>query len=331
MLFRNIYKIWKPEMYQGKSVMKRYFEGWYYKFADKKARNIMALIPGVSFDKEGNHPHSFIQFLDDSGISSHYFSDDIKRFSYSPNKAEINIGDSFFSPTKIKVNIEDKSSIIKGTLIFKDITPWPISLFSPGAMGWYAFVPFMECYHGVLSFDHLIEGRLELNGKSIDFSGGRGYIEKDWGRSFPSYHIWIQTNHFNKPGTSLMVSIANIPWLRKSFDGFLIGLWHDAHLYKFTTYTGAKITTFQHDQEKLVIHVQSKHYRLEIEVPYESGVVLQTPVLGEMKGRLSETLIAETKVKLYRKSKSVESLVFNDIGRHTGLEIEGTIPTKLKQ
>ena len=189
----------------------------------------------------------------------------------------------------------------------------------------------MECYHGVLSFDHLIEGRLELNGKSIDFNGGRGYIEKDWGRSFPSYHIWVQTNHFKKPGTSLMASIANIPWLRKSFDGFLIGLWHDAHLYKFTTYTGAKITNFQHDQEKLVIHVQSKRYRLEIEVLYESGVVLQTPVLGEMKGRLSETLTAETKVKLYRKSKSVESLVFNDIGRHTGLEIEGTIPTKLNQ
>ena len=23
-------------------------------------------------------------------------------------------------------------------------------------MGWYAWVPFMECYHGVLSLDHTI-------------------------------------------------------------------------------------------------------------------------------------------------------------------------------
>ena len=331
MLFRNIYKIWKPAMYQGKSTMKGYFEGWYYKLADKEAQNVVALIPGVSFDKEGKNPHCFIQFLDDSGISSHYFSYDIKKFSYSPSKAEINIGDSFFSPTKIAVNIDDKSSSVKGTLNFKDIKPWPVSLFSPGAMGWYAFVPLMECYHGVLSFDHLIEGQLELNRKSIDFSGGRGYTEKDWGRSFPSYHIWIQTNHFNETGTSLMVSIANVPWLRKSFDGFLVGLWHDGRLYRFTTYTGAKIVTFEHDKEKVVIHVQSKRCRLEMEVSHKSGAALRTPVVGEMKGRLSEALNAETKIRLYRIANGMKSLVYEDIGRHAGLEIEGAIPTKFNQ
>ena len=128
-----------------------------------------------------------------------------------------------------------------------------------------------------------------------------------------------------------MVSIANIPWLRKSFDGFLIGLLHDAHLYRFTTYTGAEIINFQHDWEKLAIHVKSKLHRLEIEVSNKSGVVLRTPVVGEMKGRLSETLTAETKIRLYRKSKSIESLVFNGTGRHTGLEIEGVIPVKLNQ
>ena len=39
-------------MYQGKRNMKGYFEGWYYKFADKNELNIGALIPGVSFDKD---------------------------------------------------------------------------------------------------------------------------------------------------------------------------------------------------------------------------------------------------------------------------------------
>ena len=31
---------------------------------------------------------------------------------------------------------------------------WPVKVTSPGAMGPYAFVPFMECYHGVVSMDH---------------------------------------------------------------------------------------------------------------------------------------------------------------------------------
>jgi tocopherol cyclase len=331
LFLRDIRKIWRPEIYHGRVNMKGYFEGWYYKFADKNAQNLGALIPGVSFDKAGSHPHCFIQFLDDAGILSHYFSYDINQFSYSRDNPEIKIGDSFFSPDRIEVNIKDNSNSISGALSFTGITPWPVKLFSPGAMGPYAFVPLMECYHGVLSFDHLIEGQLDLNGKLIDFSGGRGYTEKDWGRSFPSYHVWIQTNHFESPGTSLMVSIANIPWLGKAFDGFLAGLWHNGQLYKFTTYSGARITLFRFDQEKLTVCFQSKRHRLEIEVVYKRGPELRTPVAGDMQGRLSESLSAETRVRLIGLVRGLEKLIFEGTGRHTGLEIEGRLPARLRQ
>jgi len=127
------------------------------------------------------------------------------------------------------------------------------------------------------------------------------------------------------------LSIANIPWMGKSFDGFLIGLWHDGHLYKMTTYTGAKITAFRYDQEKLEIQVQSRHHRLEIEARYKKGAELRIPMVGEMRGRLSESLSAETKVHLYHLAKNVETLIFNGVGRHAGLEIEGNLPIKLKQ
>jgi hypothetical protein len=331
MLFRNIRKIWMPAMYQGKRRARGYFEGWYYKFADRSELNIGALIPGVSFDWSGENPHCFIQFLDDSGTLSHYYRYDISQFSYSRGEPEIRVGKSVFSPTGIEVSIDDPSTSIHGALSFKGITPWPVSLLSPGAMGWYAFVPRMECYHGVLSFDHTIEGLLELNGKAVDFTGGRGYTEKDWGRSFPSYHVWIQTNHFEKPGTSLMVSIANIPWLGRYFDGFLIGLLHDGRIYRFTTYTGARITAFQHDRGRLALRVQSKRHRLEVEVSRKTGAELLTPVVGAMQGRLSENLSAETRVSLSALLANRPSLVFEGTGRHTGLEIEGKIPTELRQ
>lgn len=330
MIFRSARKIWQPAAFQGKIGARGYFEGWYYKFADKSEQHVWALIPGISLDQNGRNSHCFIQFLDGSGKLSHYFRYPVDKFSYSSDNPEIKIGSSCFSPAGIEIDIGDNSISLKGKLNFQDIKAWPISLFSPGAMGWYAFVPLMECYHGVLSFDHLVEGQVTLNGQFIDFSGGRGYIEKDWGRSFPSYHIWIQTNHFAEPGTSLMVSIANIPWLGRSFDGFLIGFWYTGRLYKFTTYTGAKIKTFGYNQEKLTLHVESKGHRLEIEVLYKKGVDLKTPVLGEMQGRLSESLTAETNVRFYEKSKRTESMVFSGTGRHTGIEIEGSIPTKLK-
>ncbi|WP_243392439.1 MULTISPECIES: tocopherol cyclase family protein [unclassified Mesotoga] len=31
----------------------------------------------------------------------------------------------------------------------------------------------------------------------IDLTGGKGYIEKDWGRSLPDAWIWMQSNNFD--------------------------------------------------------------------------------------------------------------------------------------
>lgn len=59
-------------------------------------------------------------------------------------------------------------------------------------MGPFRFLPGMECSHGVISMGHSLEGKLDLNGKRIDFSGGTGYVETDRGRSFPSAYLWTQ-------------------------------------------------------------------------------------------------------------------------------------------
>jgi tocopherol cyclase len=322
---------WKPAVYQGKYHMKGYFEGWYYKIANRQEEMVGAFIPGVSFSPDGRNSHAFIQFLDNSGTYSNDFEYDLSEFWFSADKPEVRIGKSFFSPSGIKVNIEANGTSIHGALTFKDAKPWPVSLFSPGAMGWYAFVPFMQCYHGVVSFDHTIEGSLQFYNKEIDFTGGRGYIEKDWGRSFPSYHIWIQTNHFEELGTSLMVSVANVPWLGRYFDGFLIGLWYKNYLYKFATYTGAKIVRFEYTRQNLILHVKSRHHRLEVEAPYVKGASLKTPVQGNMQGRLSESLKGVVSVKLFDTASGQDNLLFSGHDRNAGMEIEGNIPQELKQ
>jgi hypothetical protein len=196
-------------------------------------------------------------------------------------------------------------------------------------MGWYTFVPFMECYHDILSFDHSIEGKLKSNGKEIDFTNGRAYIEKDRGRSFPSYWIWMQTNHFQEEGISLMISIANIPWLGRSFDGFLGGFLYNNTLYRFTTYKGAKITKLQLPENEVIVHLSSKKHRLEIEAAKSKGAELKSPVLGAMEGRLLESITSQIHVKLYKTEKKKEDLIFEGTGRNAGLEIGGEIE-KLK-
>lgn len=317
-------RIWKPEVYQGKGDMKRYFEGWYFKIVDKSEKNVYAIIPGVSFDKEGN-THAFIMFFDGIKASMNYFRFDIAKFHYSKKCFQVEIGENSFhlNGFDLKINSDDQN--IRGKIEFKNSIPWPVKPLSPGAMGWYAFVPFMECYHEVLGFDQPLEGKLSINGKEIDFTGGRGYIEKDYGKSFPSYYIWMQSNHFETQGISLMASVAKIPWLGSSFDGFLVGFLYNEEVYRFATYTGAKITRLQLSDRLITVHFQDRKYRLELEAIKAAAVDLHSPIEGSMIGRIIESITAKIHVRFIKLSKNGEEVIFEGTGRNSGLDIGGKV------
>ncbi len=50
-------------MYHGWGQQRKYFEGWYFKIVDPSERFAFALIPGISYGKDGE-THAFIQVLD---------------------------------------------------------------------------------------------------------------------------------------------------------------------------------------------------------------------------------------------------------------------------
>lgn len=316
-------RIWSPACYQGKDRMKAYFEGWYFKLVDASEENVLALIPGISYDSMGVS-QAFIQVVSREVPSGEYFTFRGSEFHAQTRGFQIDIGTNSFGAGGIDVNLSNPAISVRGNLRFSALNPWPVSLFSPGAMGWYAFMPFMECYHGVLSFDHELEGKLDINGNVVDFREGRGYIEKDWGRSFPRYHIWLQTNHFETAGTSLMISIANVPWRGSYFDGFLAGLFHEGRLYRFATYTRAKLTRLEISDDEVRMCLTSKQYRLEVRASRPGGIELRTPVTGAMQGRLTESLTAVAEVRLIAVGMEGEQVIFEGTGRHAGFEVAGS-------
>ena len=228
--------LWNPDMYHGWSKDKNYFEGWYFKVVDPTEQYALAIIPGISKGADGV-THAFIQLLDGKECTAKYHEFPADTFLPSKTEFSVQLGGNSFSANGIKLDLPG----LKGALQFNGQHPWPKMLGAPGIMGWYSFVPFMECYHGVVSVHHTIEGKLTLNGKEIDFSGGIGYMEKDWGVSFPSSWIWMQTNHFDsEQPVCLMASVANIPWLRTHFIGYIVGFLFErkdislCHLYRST-------------------------------------------------------------------------------------------------
>lgn len=323
-MFAKIKKIYNPELYHGSNKTNQdFFEGWYFKFADKELNNIYAIIPGVFSNQSGSKNHSFIQILDGVNNKAYYLKYAYNSFNAAKDKFLIKVDKNIFSNEKIILDINDKNIELKGKLSFQNIIPWPVKLFSPGAMGWYGFLPFMECNHGVLSFNHKITGDLLIDGQKIDFSSGKGYIEKDWGTNFPSAWIWLQTNHFHDESSSLMVSIATIPWLTREFRGFIIGFYHQGQLYKFTTYNNSQINTFEKKDEMIRLEVENKKHILKIETKYTEGSLLKGPYRTEMIENVEESLNAEVKIVL--KEKENKKIITEDIGVHAGFELNGNI------
>jgi tocopherol cyclase len=171
-------KIWKPEVFQGRGKKKDYFEGWYFKSVSKDEETAYAIIAGLSLTKNPNDSHAFVMLMDARNKTLHYHQYPLSSFLADREKFEIKIDKNSFNLNSIILDIDDGQTKIKAHMKFENIIPWPVNRFSPGVMGIYAFIPFLECYHGVLSLNHSISGYVKINGKKNDFTGGKVILKK---------------------------------------------------------------------------------------------------------------------------------------------------------
>jgi hypothetical protein len=301
------------------------FEGWYFKQVDAPEENAIAVIPGVSFGKNEAESHCFIQVLDGKTRTANYFPFPLEDFQSDKKHLRISIQENEFRMDGMDLALKNKHHTISGSLQFGESIPWPVTRFTPGAMGPFRFIPGMQCLHGILSFDHDLQGTVTVDQRQIDFSNGRGYIEKDWGHEFPSAWIWMQSNHFEEPGLSFTASIAKIPWMKRSFTGFLIGILYNGTVHRFTTYTRATISTPKVSADTVTFTVQDKKAIIEVQAKRAQGASLRSPVEGLMTGRITESLDSTIHLKFYHKTNHRKNLIFEGTGRTAGLEVVGEL------
>lgn len=314
-----------PGTYHGLDKKPPYFEGWYYKMVSADERNKIAIIPGVIL---GKNAHSFVQVLDGTNGKTAYHEFPLADFSVDYPRFSLSIGKSQFDGKRLVLDINRPEGQLVGTIELGTLHPWPVTWFSPGIMGWYSWVPRMECYHGVLSFDHSISGSLILNRKIIDFNGGRGYIEKDWGQSFPAAWVWFQSNHFSGTNACITASVAIIPWMGRSFRGFIVGFWLEGRLYRFATYNGSRIESLQIKDDHVEWVVRNRQFRLTLTAYRKKGGLLRGPTQQEDMGqRVLETLNGSVHVQL---ASIHGDVIFDQTGAHAGLEVMGDIPRLLR-
>jgi tocopherol cyclase len=313
-----LFKSSRPPVFQGTLKKKKYFEGWYFKFVAADGKSIFSVIPGISLSRDR---HSFIQVIEGKTGSTDYTSFHINTFKFSRDQFDIQIGENHFSGEKVSLNLSGKTFRIQGTVLFEKSVVWEGTMLSPGAMGWYSWVPFMECYHGVVSLDHKLKGVMNINDIDIDFSSGKGYIEKDWGRSFPECWVWAQGNCFDIPGTSFMFSVAKIPWLGKFFIGHLGFLLHNGKIYKFATWNGSELA-IRKNNNQILAFFNGKEHNLEVTITGSISGRIIAPVFGSMERYIKESVDASVSVRLVSKNGKE---IFAGVSANAGLEVVGDV------
>lgn len=317
-------------MFQGNKKTKKYFEGWYFKMVSQDELSILSVIPGISISEDGSTKHAFIQIIDGKTAETEYINFSIEDFYYSKDNFFVRIGDNYFSKDSLILDIQGDDLSVIGKIYMNNITELRAerSKKKQKIMGWYYKVPFMECYHGVVSLNHDLIGEIKVNNRSFSFDNGKGYIEKDWGKSMPSSWIWIQANNFKNSNSSIMLSVAKIPWLGFSFTGFLGFYYLNNEVVRFGTYSKAKVKLEKYEENSLNLNIVLKDEILEIQTIKKSSGMLKAPINGNMNRRISEGIDADLKVKLLDENKNI---LFEDSSKTTGLELVGDIKELFKK
>jgi hypothetical protein len=338
----KILRMFNPTLYQGAAKRSSYFEGWYFKQTSNaainagKAAQAVSFIPGISRAKagSGSGDRAFVQMIDGATGMTRFFPFPVEEFSVQDKPFRVTVGRNHFSLAGLSVDLQDSEGTVKAELAYGPVTglsrksPWP------GIMGPYSFVPFMECYHGLVSLDHRVDGFVTMNGvgsgaveQTVKFSGGRGYIEKDWGRSMPRSWVWVQSNTFDPAvgPASFFFSLARIPWLGSWFNGFLAVLYAGGVEYRFASYTGAKVKLLSFDGSTVSVLVVDRNRKLEVSIRRNHEGALAAPVDGALDRRISESADSWVRVVLKQRHGGTDLPLFDAASAASGVEIVGDV------
>lgn len=312
----KMFLIKNPDLFQGEkylSTKKNYFEGWYFKNTNKEKG--ISFIPGININKKSKK--AFIQVI--TNDSSYFINYNIEDFKFNFKPFYIQIGNNIFSKDGIHIDIKDDTQNIRinGDIKYSNSKNIGSNFFNPNIMGPFSYIPFMECNHAILSMQNTADGLININDNKINFNNSIGYIEKDWGCSFPKSYIWCQGNNFQKSNASFMLSIADIPFKLFTFKGIICDLIIDKNEYKFTTYNNAKLIEYDVSNNLLNITLKKGSYYLNIKSEYNTSLKLSAPVKGKMEKDIFESISTSITVTLKRNS----TVIFCDTSKNCGLEI----------
>lgn len=272
------------------------FEGWFCKIDDKENDLMFSIIWGYSTHEETRH--AFIQFQESIRHKTIYKAYPIEAMKWVRNPFMLEIGRNKLSERGLVLDFEAEGTMVKADLRFGDFSPIRKSLLKPNIMGWLTYLP-NECNHSIISMDHTVSGSISMGDHTWEIMDSAGYLEKDWGTSFPREYVWVQANDWKN--SSLVFSYATVPILGRHAKGFFLVLHHEGQEYRLTSIEGSQLTGFKVSQDSFSASLKNKDIKVTLKARQANPVSLSSPVGGEMKSHIKESLDGTLELVLERK------------------------------
>lgn len=280
----------------------KYFEGWYIKHQSEQG--MIAFIPSIHLLEKGTG-YASIQVITKNDSYSFRFS--LNETDIETNRFYVRIGDNLFTEKGIHINLKNDKITIKGKIAYS-----PFTKLQGNIMGIFHYIPFMQCSHDIISLYHRTKGTLTINGETINFCGGTGYIERDSGNSFPKNYLWTECQWEWEQGDKncVVAAAAHIPFLSTSFQGCICCVLYKGKQYRLATYNGAKIIS---NTEKQLI-LSKAPYMLKVNVLDTNPHKLEAPTDGNLERTILESPVCKVRYEFYKRGLCMFDIVSEQAG-----------------
>ena len=98
----------------------------------------MILIPGVILGQDG---HAFLQVMNGVDGTTAYLEFPLTDFRADDRKFSIGLDKNRFNERHLHLELDAAGCQLECNIQLGPLNPWPVTWFSPGIMGWFAWFP----------------------------------------------------------------------------------------------------------------------------------------------------------------------------------------------
>ena len=299
---------YKPNSIRGTFERNKFFEGWFQKVYSKAHKASFILIYGYA-THNSDDAFGFLQILIPNQTPEIiYFPKN--EVSCDIEKHIIRMGKNLLTTELIRIEINGLSI----ELNMKNTDPFRTF---KNSMGYTYFIPNLPCYHSVLNSAQSVSGEIQHKGVRYTLNHEIGYLEKNWGTTFPESYFWVHAVDPNNPAISLLFSRAKIVWLGKTYIKHVGYLRFDGQQIELRALKNVTVSNSNISPENRIVQIRSASAQLDLTLEYGREVLFKGPKDGALSRMIAHQTDANIKVSLTYENRSQQfQLVgnFEDIG-----------------